>query len=587
MKVYFSLNWDGVSATTWTDYSNYVDVSKFKRTISLNNENDPTKAVTAEIEAFGSAYTAINTNFVTSINRYSNFYVIRIEDTECGGNYYYFKIEDKQLRWCDNGECKIMLTLLEYSLQLDCIKKTTIGDNTNSEFQAYPSSGYPHPRFRYCDVVKPTFIYGMLVTVSNGFTLLIQSINLVIASITGIIVWIVNHLGGSWNVPQLGFGWAADLLGCNRGHPAPFVRTYIDNVCTLCNLNVYDTTAPILYDYAANTNNYYWMCLATAYTTKGVDMDGGKDYIPANQPSWDLGKFLSLLKTLFNARWFIYNDLLYFERKDLIGELIWGSTPALNLSGADAVNLLGDVCYTYNGEGKPKTIIFNYGTDPSDNIGNELLRRFRCIYNDSTGNANYTDKNETTLYEFGASSCVMDGKDSAYDENIANALAGTIPGTAYEGCLKTQGDTFALAKLLLYNQATPMNDARCDGSAYDVYGSVGADILSFSDDDANYILTQSSDCKNYNFPFSFDPDADNVSGSGFRNLWQFHLIDLPSPSKQTHLEIDFTLQYCCTYNSLNLFQTVVLKDGVTEAEIFEINFDHSDKREITIKAKLK
>jgi hypothetical protein len=37
---------------------------------------------------------------------------------------------------------------------------------------------------------------------------------------------------------------------------------------------------------------------------------------------------------------------------------------------------------------------------------------------------------------------------------------------------------------------------------------------------------------------------------------------------------------------LNIYQTVLLADGVTEAEIYSLDFDH-EKREINIKAKLK
>lgn len=590
MKVEFTLNWDGVSVPTYTDYSEYVDLSNFKRNKSLSESNDPIKSISAEIEIFGLAYTAVKYNLIDDVNRYSNFYVVKITDTNCSGDVYMFKIQDEQLRWCDNSECKLRLTLIEYAPQLDCINRTPISDNATGLFNPILGGPYIHPRFRYCDVVKPTFLYGMIVTFVNAVSVAITSINLAIASIVGAVVWIVNALGGSWSIPTVGYGFAEDLLGCSRGHPAPFVRTYITNVCDICDLTVNGASAPQLYELTIGgyDNMYYQLCLATAYTTKGVDLAGSSiSYIQANAPSWDLGKFLSLLKVPFNARWFIYHDTLYFERKDLIGELIWGSTPAIDLSGADAVNLLGDVCYTFNGQGKPRKLLYSYGTDPSDNIGNELLRRFNCIYEDSSGNLNYNETLETTVFEFGAVSCVLDGKDSAYDANIDKALSGLLMGTDYAGCMKTQGDTFSLAKLLLYDDAYDYEDCRVIGVTYDLYGSAGADITSMKDDDANFFPLSSADCKNYNTHMSFDHEADNVSGSGFRNLWQFHQIDAPDATKKSNIDIDFKLQYCCEYNTLDIYQTVLLKDGVTEAEIYSIDFDHSDKREILIKAKLK
>ena len=235
-------------------------------------------------------------------------------------------------------------------------------------------------------------------------------------------------------------------------------------------------------------------------------------------------------------------------------------------------------------EGKPRILAYNYGTDPSDNIGNELLRRFRGIYQDVSGNVNYTETVEQNNYELGAVCCVLDGKDSAYDANIDKALAGTLLSTDYAGCLKTQGDTFALAKLIIWDNGTDMEDARVHYSAYDVYGPSGADIEAFGDDHANFTPISSSDCRNFNYQMSFDPDADNLSG--LRNLWQFHSIDVPDPAKRSNIDVDFTLQYCCRYNTLNLYQTIMLQDGISEAEIYELIFDY-DKREIKIKAKIK
>jgi len=62
--------------------------------------------------------------------------------------------------------------------------------------------------------------------------------------------------------------------------------------------------------------------------------------------------------------------------------------------------------------------------------------------------------------------------------------------------------------------------------------------LAFSNDDANFFPLTEMDCSNYNFCFSFDPDADDIGGSGFRNLWQFHEIDIPSNDKKSNIDID-------------------------------------------------
>ena len=580
----------------WTDYSDEVDVSSLKLSKSLDSNKDPQKNQSSTIEVFGSAYTFVMTNLYTGSNRYSNSICVRITDVLCSSTEYLFKIDNRDIKWCDNSICKLECDLVQYNAVLDCIRRTTIADNYNNEFQDYPVSGNPHPRFRYCDVVKPTFMYGMLVTISNALVLLINSLNVVIASITGIIVWIVNILGGSWSVPSIGVGFAEDLLGCSRGFPAPFIRTYVQNVCDKCGVYVDDLQAPTFFatsyseDGGATSyeNDYYYLCLLTAYTTKGVDMDGGKDYITLNQPSWTLDALLSKVKPFFNARWYLSSDdNLFFERKDRIGELIWGSGNAIDLSGDDATNLLGDVCYKWNGKGKPQRIFYSYGIDASDNIGNELRKRFNGEYLDTSGNPNYNESIEENQIEFGAVACILDGQDSAYDENVANALAGAVSGTDYEGCIKTQGDTLALAKLVVWDSLTDIEDARISGVSYDIYGSVGADIKAFQNDDANFILVTSGDCSNYNFQMSFDPDADDIAGggTGFRNLWRFHSIDANNDSDLTNVGFEFTLQFCCAYNTLDLYQKVLFKDGVTRGEIDSVDFDFG-KREIIIKGNL-
>lgn len=588
MRVEFQLNWDGVTPWSGTDYTDFVDVTNFKKTISLNGENDPQKTVSAEIEVFSTAYTALKANLIDSASRYSNFYVILITDTDCGDVATYFKIEDKSLRWCDNGECRMQMTLVEYNTYLDCLYQTLLADNTSGEFQSYPTSGYVHPRFRYCDVVKPTFFYYYIIYFSSIVSAAITAINIALFAVFSIITWVVNLLGGNWSVPSISYSFAEDILGCNRGHPAPLLRTYIDNVCNKCGLAATNTSIPILYaDIIAGYDNpYYYSCLMTAYTKKGVDMDGGKDYIPNNQPSWTLYQLLSKLKVLFNARWTIYSGVVYFERKDLLGELIYGSTPTIDLSGADAPYLLDSVCYEFNGRGKPKNIILKYGVDGTDKIGNELLSRFNGFYEDTSGNKNYNETIEINANEFGAAGFVLDGQDSAYDAAFGLALSSIITGTSYEGCLKIMSDTFALPKVLIWNPHTPMSDARCQYNDYDIYGSSGADIYAFSDDQANFLSVVSSDCHNFNFPYSFDPDADNIGGNGFRNLWQFHEIDKPDSSIKDNIDISFKLENCCRYTGLDLFQTVLLGDGVTEAEIKQIEYDRG-KMEINIKCKLK
>jgi len=570
MQVGFSLNCSG----TFTDYTEFVDVTALKMTKSLDEQNDPQKSITSDIECYGDAYTFIRTNLIDSVNLYSNSICVQVTDDDCG-NVFQFKIETKNLKWCDGDICKISMALVEYNPVIDCVKNTVISDNTNGEFQEFPVSGNPHPRFRYCDVIKPTFLFGFIITFVNAVSALLASINFVLLVTFGPIINTINaFFGTSYAIPAIPDPFSS-IVGCNRLYPAPFVRTYIDNVCTLCGVTVNDTTDTIFHEV---TSNYYNTALLTAYTSKGVKDTSTKDYIINNRPSWTLFDLMSKLKIPFNGRFFFKNNLeLHFARKDLIGVQLWGATPTVDVSdtGADNTNLLGNVCYQWNGDGKPSRINMKYSADMSDNIGNELLSRFNGEYL-SPANPNYNTPVERVTPDFGAQSFVLDGKDTVWDANLVNAIGPMLAGFNYDGVLKTQGDTLQLAKLIIWDGVS-MTDSRPFSDAWIPYLALPA----FADDDGGFFPVSASDLFNYNFPYSFDPDADLISSG---NLWQFHNIDIPSASKKTNRSFEYKLQMCCAYMNLELYMSTQFNSDEGEINLIEYDFA---RREIIIKGNLK
>lgn len=572
MEVYLKLNVGG----TYVDYTDYVDISSLKRNISLNAQNDPQRSQTGDIEVYGSAYSFVKTNLIDSVNLYSNSIFVKIIDTDCSSYEMIFKINNNNLRWCDNNECRMRFSMEEYNEVLDCIKTTLIADNTNGEFQDYPTSGMPHPRFRYCDVFKPNGMFGAWVTIMNA-------LDLVVATMTPI----VNSLNALLTLASLpNITWGGTFFdkwgGCERGHPAPYIRTYIDNVCYLCGLGVDETTDPIFHDEydpfaPAFYNQYYNACLLTAYTTKGVDMNGNKDYIPNNKPSWTLFDLMSKIKGIWNGRWYIHGNKLYFHRRDLLSGLMYTGY-GIDLSGSDAEKLQGHVCYEWNGEGKMKRINLNYSTDPIDSIGNELLKRFNGEYIDTSGNPNYTANIEETFLEFGASSFVLDGQDTLYDANVEKAVGSVLSGITYGGSLKTQGDTLGFAKILIHEVGSGNTDARSVKNSWSLYG-----CAEFADDQGGFFPISASDLYNYNYPMSLSPCQDPISPTG--NLWQYWQIETPDPAKKTNISFNFKMDYCCAYNSLDLYMKVLFEDGVTEGIITSIDYEYSI-RSIIIKGNL-
>lgn len=569
MVVQMRLNCTGA----WVDYTDSVDVTSMKLNKSLNADNDPQKNQLADIEVYGTSYNFIKTNLFDSANLYSNSICVKVIDTECSNDEYFFKLETDSLRWCDNGECRMSFSMEQYDPLLDCIKQTVISDNANGLFQDNPVGGMIHPRFRYCDVFKPTFVFGMLLTFANAVDALVASINIMIGSINFALAGINAILGTSFSIGNISYV-GPQLIGCDRAFPSPYIRTYIDNVCDICGTKMDVTTNPILYD---AVGYYYEACLLTAYSNKGVKVTSGQDYIVGNRPSWTLDVLLSKIKNFWNARWFIKGTEIYFERKDKIGQLLWGSTPAIDFTtDADKDQLIGNVCYEWNGEGKLRRLNLNYSTDPTDAIGNEMLKRFNGEYLEPSTNLNYKESREVTLFDFSAPAFVMDGQDSLYDANVVNSMGAVLSSLQLEGVLKTQADTIGLAKILIHLTGSGMSDARTYSQPYSNYNS----LPEFADDSGPFFPITLSDLKNYNPQMSFSVDADAVQ----QNLWDYWQIEKPSNDKKTNIGFNFKLNYCCRFNSLEIYQSVQFENG----DIGEINFIEYDfaNREITIKGNL-
>lgn len=569
MVVQMRLNCTGA----WVDYSDSVDVTSMKLNKSLNADNDPQKNQVADIEVYGTSYNFIKTNLIDSVNLYSNSICVKVIDTLCSNDEYIFKLETDSLRWCDNGECRMSFSMEQYDPLLDCIKQTVISDNANGLFQDNPVGGMIHPRFRYCDVFKPTLVFGMFITFFNLIDGFLFAINGSIISMNLILDAINVILGTSFQlalIPWAGVNWA----GCGRVHPAPFIRTYIDNVCDICNMTMDDTTNTILYD---EDSAYYQACLLTAYTNQGVKDSSGQDYIVGNRPSWTLDVLLSKIKNFWNARWFIKGTEIYFERKDKIGQLLWGSTPAIDFQNtADKDQLIGHVCYEWNGEGKLRRLNLNYSTDPTDAIGNEMLKRFNGEYLEASTNLNFKESREVTLFDFSSPAFVLDGQDSLYDANLVNSLGSIFSQIDLKGCLKTTTDTIGLAKILIYDESTDMEDARTIGAPYSDYDN----LPEFADDSGPFFPILLGDLKNFNPQMSFSVDANAIQD----NLWGFWEIERPSNAKKTNIAFNFKLQYCCSFNSLEIYQSVLFENGDI-GEINSIEYDFAN-REITIKGNL-
>lgn len=353
------------------------------------------RRVSQEYEFTGSAYDIVAQFFIDNPQGSLASIPVKIFDDECcGTDVLLFEgvLKSENVEWCD-GACSVRCVFTEhteYTRAMDCIRSTFIWDNRNG-FQSQN-----HPRIAYCNSIRPEFLqylllsYGIMLNLNLlVLTPVVAVITLIITVINGIIDAVnlipgvsINHIGG-------GFGSGEEnllaqysdmrdrmnerIIACGFRHPAPLVRSYINNVCSICNLQFESSILN-------NPGNDYWnMVYLFAPSRKGVKEQSNGNiptWIDDNKQNQTLDMFLDDLKTVFNARWEIINGVLRFERVDSFQ------------SEEDFVNyeaiidrVIEPVCYSYRTVERPAAVEFKYVPDALDNTSGEAIN----VYNDIIG----------------------------------------------------------------------------------------------------------------------------------------------------------------------------------------------------------
>jgi hypothetical protein len=176
------------------------------------------------------------------------------------------------------------------------------------------------------------------------------------------------------------------FIGCGRKHPTPLYRQYIENACQICGINQFNSS--ILND---PNSEYYNALYFNAPADAGDRQAVG--YISENRPTATMSSWLDIIAKDFNARWWISQNQLYFERKDffLSQPVIYDAV--VNASTGD---ILEGVCFSYN-EGKLfSSIKVEAVMDALDDVGNEDRNRY-TVYIDFGSNPNWEGANKKAL----------------------------------------------------------------------------------------------------------------------------------------------------------------------------------------------
>ena len=610
-------------------YSNLSDTS-----ITIRREDKDGQQLvygySEDVEFYGDAYTYIYNKLIAPngvlgagvnntivVNIYDDCCPTLVEDRYEDSLLFIGKLSTSQLDWCE-AECKLTANIEQhddYVAISNCLKETMVYDYTVRYANGGGFTDQNHPFLWHCAEVRPQFLHVLQLIIAFTFVTILIGIEVILA---------ITLIGIPGIIPLADFiskivAWA---LGCNRGHPAPFVRSYITNVCNKCGLTFKSSILN-------NQNSaYYNVALFSAPVTEGAKQR--VSWIDDDKPLETGATFLDKLKQVFNADYRIVGTELVFERKDYFkSNGIW-----LDVSmGPEGNSAIESICWKYPRKPSPAGAKFQYTLDGIDQVGNEAKNYYNDIVDWNLPSGSYPHLKGIQDYgiPFSPARFRDDGIDadivsssSLYAQILGSADAADTPGILrFDGALILSANKCSNYKLLIIDPATstlgiaiPMGEGPLASNiiALDIYA--GDRVLRmprplFPTPDIPYIDTAHTnniqDLKTfywYNMPMwvsaaleteylNPNPDPSNpnsyvtdkpyINPDIMPNLYDsFFSIDDPRKQSLADFEVTIVMERSCDIISkISFEQGILLPKGII-GEAKEITIEN-DK--ITIKAR--
>lgn len=325
---------------------------------------------------------------VTHPNALLNYVVLKFVDECCGDKDYLFAIRAASLEWCD-GNCNLKAAAIEYTIidqQLTCLKNVMIWD----DYAGFKSK--QHPRFSYCNEIRPNYMHDVLMILSIAtatsilvFVPAIAALIVLFTTINLLISWANSILPSSSQINPLTFGGQTQIdlntlqtysnqlfaliAGCGRKHPSPLVRDYAANVCGKCGLTF---KSSIFNDV---NSEYYNTCYVNAPINKGTqEADTTTYWIDENKPILNGTQFFDQMSTIINGRWKIVANEVVLERWDtFITKPAW-----IDLTNHPGLQPEG-VCWSWTKKPRYSYANLAYQKDGVNWVGSEAVSRWSDI----------------------------------------------------------------------------------------------------------------------------------------------------------------------------------------------------------------
>lgn len=408
------------------------------------------------VKVFGEGRQIIFDNILNAVNPWTSAVSLELRDNCCkdenGDAFSMFigTVTAQDIKWCektaeDPTGCTTMeITAQDNSIEaqgIKCIKNTPIV-LTQSLDGTIQSDGEDESRtapfYTYCIEARPLVMQALRMSfIILNFIFLIPVFFLI-----GILA--VTFTFGAVSpaeFTQFINKHVLGLLGCGRKHKAPFVYSYLKNICKLCGLNLVSS----LFDIGGPYHNL---------THLNAPFEKGRVKIPKaeevfktlNFPGDTGTQFLDTFRNL-NIDYGVEGTNLIVERKDYFTNNIWID---FNNREDDIINQ----CYEFGSEGPKAGRVYEFQKDAGD-IGEEANRLWG-------GNVvNYNIPFNPILV--GVDRVIIPFAPARFMKDVFGSLIGNtpIPGVKKpKNVLLLSRGTLTAPKLLMYDVGSDKEDAR-------------------------------------------------------------------------------------------------------------------------------
>jgi len=553
------------------------------------------KSYSNELTFYGDGYNILRTELIDDSTGYIKEVNVEVFDECCAAPVFQGVIRGDSVDWCE-PECWVSCQVIEKTPELNCIKSTLLYDNHDGFLNRQQK------KLRYCVEMRPQFItdvllfiYAILNAVIYAVLLPLSLVVIVIQSVAFVVCQIVCVIpgtpcnsqtcsGGTWTNPDGAFseisGWLTDLqnrlIQCQWYHPTALVRDYIQNVCDKCGL---EFESSILNDPASP---YYNLLLFSAPVRKGYKPSETNGLlISENLPIETLDTLMQRhLKPLFNARYWIVDGVLIFERRDFFQNTnTWIDSENLLNNGRIIDNR---ICLSWIDEDKYAYGVYNYLQDGSDLIAYEAAERFNTIveWNSPPSAAQSGFMDNQMLSGIARFRDDFAGYEAFGNGGLQNPLFGNALANSRNLLLMSQHTAFNY-KFLIWDSSSGDDEARVERGYSTAFtgGYVIGSVYPFPTMDTYFADQQLDPNRLFNYPMWFNEENTN-------NLYTlFHYINNPRAPGNKLYEFSFTFDFDCgEFSSIDFTKNVRLKVGnnIKFGEIKELSVDFV-KRTIAVK----